>query len=275
MGIIQDRWREQGRPLVMGVLNVTPDSFYPDSRVGETDEALEQAIQMAEQGADVLDVGGESTRPGSKPVDEKVERERVVAAVEAISEKVDVPISVDTRRASVAEQAIEAGAAIVNDVSAGRDDERMFDVVAEHEVDVVLMHRQGAPELMQADPSYDNVRGEVAGFLLARVEAAVVAGVDRDAITIDPGIGFGKTLEHNLSLLRATPALAGLGYPVLVGVSRKSMFDRLLGRDVEDRLAGSLAVAALLARDGAAVLRVHDVQQTVDVVRTAEALDPR
>jgi dihydropteroate synthase len=208
-------------------------------------------------------------------VPEKVELERVVPAVETVADRVDVPISVDTRKAAVAEQALEAGAAIVNDTSAGRDDERMFDVVAEHDADVVLMHRQGTPDVMQADPSYDNVRAEVAGFLLERAEAAVDAGVDRDAITLDPGIGFGKTLEHNLELLRATDSLAGLGYPLLVGVSRKSMFDDLLDRGVDERLPGSLAVAALTAREGAAVVRVHDVAETLDAVQTTEALDPR
>jgi dihydropteroate synthase len=259
----------------MGVVNVTPDSFYPDSRAPETQQAVQRAERLVDEGADILDVGGESTRPGGDAVPEKVELERVVPAVETIADRVDVPISVDTRKASVAEQALEAGAAIVNDTSAGRDDERMFDVVAEHDADVVLMHRQGTPDVMQADPSYDNVRAEVAGFLLERAEAAVDAGVDRDAITLDPGIGFGKTLEHNLELLRATDSLAGLGYPLLVGVSRKSMFDDLLDRGVDERLPGSLAVAALTAREGAAVVRVHDVAETLDAVQTTEALDPR
>lgn len=260
---------------MMGVVNVTPDSFYPDSRAPSQEDAVQRAVAMAEQGADVLDVGGESTRPGADPVPAKAERERVVPAVETIVEQVDVPVSVDTRKAGVAEAALEAGASIVNDVSAGRDDERMVDVVAEHDADVVLMHRRGTPDVMQQDPGYENVRAEVAGFLLARAEAAVEAGVDRDAIAIDPGIGFGKTLEHNLELLRATDALAGLGYPLLVGVSRKSMFGDLLDRDVDERLPGSLAVAALAAREGAGVIRVHDVPETWDVVRTVEALEPR
>jgi dihydropteroate synthase len=275
MACIRRTVDERGRALVMGVVNVTPDSFYPDSRAPSQEDAVQRAVAMAEQGADVLDVGGESTRPGADPVPAKAERERVVPAVEAIVEQVDVPVSVDTRKAGVAEAALEAGASIVNDVSAGRDDERMVDVVAEHDADVVLMHRQGTPDVMQQDPSYENVLAEVAGFLLARAEAAVEAGVDRDAIAIDPGIGFGKTLEHNLELLRATDALAGLGYPLLVGVSRKSMFGDLLDRDVDERLPGSLAVAALAAREGAAVIRVHDVPETLDVVRTAEALEPR
>lgn len=275
MGLIEDLFREAGRTLVMGVVNVTPDSFYPDSRTPETETAVQRARRMAQEGADLLDVGGESTRPGSDPVPEKAELERVVPAVEAIADAVDVPVSVDTRRAAVAREALDAGAAVVNDVSAGRDDEGMFDVVAEHGADVVLMHRQGTPDVMQEDPTYEDVRAEVAGFLLERAQAAVDAGVDRASITIDPGIGFGKTLEHNLELLRSTRALAGLGYPVLVGVSRKSMFEGLLGREVDERLPGSLAVAALAARDGAAVVRVHDVAETLDAVRTAEAIDPR
>ncbi|PSG96845.1 dihydropteroate synthase [Thermoplasmatales archaeon SW_10_69_26] len=275
MGPIRDRFAQAGRPLVMGVVNVTPDSFYADSRAPEAEDAVRRARRMAEQGADVLDVGGESTRPGADPVPERDELERVVPAVEAIDDVVDVPISVDTRRAAVADRALEAGAAIVNDVSAGRDDERMFDVVADHGADIVLMHRQGTPDVMQADPSYENVRAEVAAFLLERAEAARAAGIERDAITLDPGIGFGKRLAHNLELLRATSSLAGLGYPLLVGVSRKSMFADLLDREVDERLPGSLAVATLAARDGAAIVRVHDVPETLDAVRTAEALDPR
>lgn len=274
MGLIQQRFTELDRTLVMGVVNVTPDSFYPDSRNPETEQAVQQARRMAEQGADVIDVGGESTRPGSDAVPEKAELERVVPAIEAIADAVDVPLSVDTRRAEVAGRALEAGADLVNDVSAGRDDEHMFDVVAEHEADIVLMHRQGTPDVMQEDPAYENVRAEVAGFLLERAQRAVDAGIDRAAVTIDPGIGFGKRLEHNLELLRSTSALAGLGYPLLVGVSRKSMFGQLLDREVDDRLPGSLAVAALAARDGAAVVRVHDVAETLDAVRTAEAMDP-
>jgi dihydropteroate synthase len=263
MGLIRRRFHERGRALVMGVVNVTPDSFYPDSRAPETEEAVQRARRFAEQGAELLDVGGESTRPGADPVPEKDEIERVVPAVEAIADAVDVPISVDTRRAEVARQALQAGAAIVNDVSAGRDDERMFDVVAEADADVVLMHRQGTPDVMQEDPSYENVRAEVAGFLLDRAQAAVDAGVDREAVTLDPGIGFGKTLEHNLELLRATSTLAGLGHPLLVGVSRKSMFGQLLDREVDERLPGSLAVAALAARDGAAVVRAGVARRRV------------
>lgn len=274
MGLIRQQFRAAGRPLVMGVVNVTPDSFYPDSRTPAREGAVEQAFRMAQQGADLLDVGGESTRPGSDPVPEKDEIERVVPAIEAIVDAVDVPVSVDTRKAGVARAAVEAGAEIVNDVSAGRDDDAMFDVVAQQGTDVVLMHRQGTPDVMQEDPSYESVRAEVAGFLLERAQAAVDAGVPRDAITIDPGIGFGKRLEHNLELLRGMPALAGLGHPLLIGVSRKSMFGDLLDRPVEERLPGSLAVAALAAREGVAVVRVHDVAETMDVIRTVEALEP-
>lgn len=274
MGRITRAVEQAGRTLVMGVVNVTPDSFYPDSRAPETDEAVQTAQRMAEEGVDLLDVGGESTRPGSKTVPVEEEVDRVVPAVETICDTVGVPVSVDTRRAEVARQALEAGADIVNDVSAGRDDEAMFDVVAEAGADVVLMHRQGTPDVMQEDPTYENVRAEVAHFCLERAQAAVDAGIDRDRVAIDPGIGFGKTLEHNLELLRATEALAGLGYPLLVGVSRKSMFAELLGREVDERLPGSLAIAATAARDGAAVVRVHDVPETLDVVRTVEAVSP-
>lgn len=257
----------------MGVVNATPDSFYPDSRRETEDSTVAAAVQMAKSGADLVDVGGESTRPGSDPVPEDAELERVVPAIERIASHVDVPISVDTRRAPVAEAALDAGAAIVNDTSAGRDDPHILDVAADAGADLVLMHRQGSPDVMQEDPTYDDVVREVAGFLVRRADAAIEAGVDPGAIVLDPGIGFGKRLEHNLDLIRATGTLAGLGYPVLLGVSRKSMFGELLNRPVEDRLPGSLAVAAWAAQRGASVLRVHDVPETLDVLGTVATLE--
>lgn len=258
---------------MMGIVNATPDSFYPGSRRPSEEGALATGVRMAQAGADLIDVGGESTRPGSKPVPPDEERKRVVPVVEELAKRVDVPISVDTRRASTAHAAFEAGASIVNDTSAGRDDPELLDVVHEHGADVVLMHRRGTPETMQEDPSYEAVVPEVAEFLLERVQAATRAGVERHRITVDPGIGFGKRLEHNLRLIRASGWLTRLGYPVLLGASRKSMFGQLLDRDVEERLPGSLAVAALAARTGVDVLRVHDVAATLDVVRTVEAVE--
>lgn len=275
MGRIRSLFEAAGRTLVVGVVNATPDSFYPASRRPHDDGAVAAGVKMANSGADVVDVGGESTRPGSSPVPEKEELERVVPVVEGIAARVDTPISVDTRRASVAEAALEAGASIVNDTSAGRDEPELLDVVADHGADVVLMHRQGRPETMQDEPAYEAVVPEVAEFLLERARAAQDAGVERDAITLDPGIGFGKRLEHNLALIRASGTLAELGFPVLLGVSRKSMFDDLLDRDVEDRLPGSLAVAAHAASHGVHAVRVHDVTETHDVVRTIDALEGR
>jgi len=257
----------------MGIVNATPDSFYPDSRRPHDEGAVAAGVKMAQAGADIVDVGGESTRPGAEPVPVKEERARVLPVVEGLADRVDVPISVDTRRSAVAEAALEAGAGILNDVSAGRDDERMLDVVAEHGADVVLMHRRGTPDTMQEDPTYEDVVAEVTGFLLERAQAALDAGVDWDAITLDPGIGFGKTLEHNLDLLRAAGSMADLGYPLLLGVSRKSMFGDLLDRGVNERLPGSLAVAARAAARGVDVLRVHDVPETLDAVRSVRALE--
>lgn len=228
---------------------------------------------MVQAGADLIDVGGESTRPGSKPVPVEEEVQRVVPVVEALVERVDVPVSVDTRRAKTAKEALDAGASVVNDTSAGRDDPGLLPLVAKQEADVVLMHRQGRPEVMQEDPSYDAVVPEVTGFFVERVHAALDAGVDRSSIIVDPGVGFGKRLEDNLALIRACKAWEASGFPVLLGVSRKSMFEGLLGREVEDRLAGSLGVAAVGAMVGIHALRVHDVEETLDVVKTVNALE--
>lgn len=257
----------------MGIVNATPDSFYPDSRRPTEEGAVAEAVRVAKAGADLIDVGGESTRPGSKPVPVEEELERVVPAIEEIAARVDVPLSVDTRRAEVARAAVDAGATVVNDTSAGRDDPEMLDTVADLGADLVLMHRQGDPEQMQEDPSYEAVVPEVAEFLLDRAQAAIDAGVPRESVVLDPGIGFGKTLEHNLALIRASGTLAGLGYPVLLGVSRKSMFGSLLGRAVDERLPGSLAVAAWAAQRDVDVLRVHDVPETLDVVQVVDALE--
>lgn len=272
MGHTRDLVEAEGRPLVMGILNITPDSFYPDSRTPDVKAALDQAQAMVDRGAHVLDVGGESTRPGSEPVPEDEELERVLPVVEALVEHLDVPVSVDTRRATVAEACLEAGAVIVNDVSAARDDDRMHQVVADHGADLILMHMQGRPKTMQQEPFYENVVAQVTDFLLTQASRAEEAGVPRDSLVIDPGIGFGKRLKDNLALLRATATLSELGYPLLVGASRKSMFGRLLDREVDQRLPGSLAVAAYCAYQGADVLRVHDVQETWDVVQVIQAI---
>ncbi len=265
------------RTVVMGVLNVTPDSFSdgglalgPD---GGPDRAVQLGLALVAAGADCVDVGGESTRPGALPVDPAEELERVVPVVAALAAR-GVVVSVDTRRASVARAALEAGASLVNDVGALAPDDGMLGVVAAARAGYVAMHLRGTPRTMQDDPRFADVVGEVIAELQGAVDRAVAAGIAPDAIAIDPGIGFGKTLEHNLALLAAVPRLAALGRPVLVGTSRKSFLGRLTGvEDPAGRLAGSLASAVLAARDGARILRVHDVAATVEALAVQAAID--
>ena len=268
-----------GVPHVMGVLNCTPDSFYAGSRVAGEREAARQATDMIEAGATILDIGGESTRPGSKPVDAAEERSRVVPVIEAIRNFSDIPISIDTQKASVASSAIDAGADIVNDVSALRADDAMLSLVAEREVGVVLMHMLGTPETMQHNPTYSDVVGEILHFLVTRANDVSAAGVSRDQIIIDPGIGFGKRLEDNLRLIHDLPAFFAPGFPVLVGASRKRLVGAVLsearGTDVPvgDRLAGTLAVHVIAAMKGADIIRVHDVRETYDAVHMVAAVN--
>jgi dihydropteroate synthase len=262
------RW-EQRQMWVMGILNVTPDSFSDGGRFVEVDSAVAQARQMIATGADLIDVGGESTRPGAEPVSEAEEIRRVVPVIERLAGLV---VSVDTTKAAVAEAALRAGARVVNDISALRWDEQMAAVAASHGAGVVLMHMQGTPQTMQAQPRYDDVVREVREFLAERIEFAVAHGIGREQIAIDPGIGFGKTVEHNLELLNRLEELRMLGCPVLVGASRKSFIGRITGREPGGRLAGSLAVAGWAAARGARILRVHDVAETRDVVRLIEAI---
>jgi dihydropteroate synthase len=258
----------------MGVVNATPDSFYGGSRASGAEEAAGRALRAAREGADVVDVGGESTRPGADPVAPAAERERVVPVIREIRERDDsVAISVDTRRASVAAAALDAGADMVNDVSALSGDPEMAALVAERGVPVVLMHMRGEPRTMQRDPRYGDVLAEVTAELEGAAERAVSAGVPRERILVDPGIGFGKTVEHNLALLRGVPSLLGLGLPVVVGPSRKSFLGAILDLpDPADRLNGTLAVVAHLGREGAHVVRVHDVSPAREVLRVVEAL---
>jgi dihydropteroate synthase len=249
------------RPLVMGVVNVTPDSFSDGGVHFAPDAAVAHAHRLVAEGCDVVDVGGESTRPGAAAVDAAEEERRVLPVVTRLAAD-GLVVSVDTRRAALARRALQAGAAIVNDVSAGRDDVAMFDVCARAAAGVVVMHMRGTPRTMQDAPVYDDVVAEVATFLRERADAARTVGCPGDAIAVDPGIGFGKTLAHNLALLAATDRIAALGYPVVVGVSRKSMFATLLGLEVHERLDASLAAAVWAVLRGAAVVRVHDVAAT-------------
>lgn len=257
----------------MGILNVTPDSFADGGRYASAAEAVSAGRRMVDDGAAILDVGGESTRPGSEPVPEDEELRRVVPVIEGlVAAGVGVPISVDTRRSGVARAALAAGACIVNDVSGARDP-GMFEVVAEAGAGLVLMHMRGEPGTMQDDPTYADVVAEVRAYLAERVEAAIFAGVGAERIAVDPGIGFGKTLEHNLALLRDLRTLADLRCPVVVGPSRKRFVGALLDdAPVEDRLEGTAGAVAWLAAVGADVVRVHDVREMVRVARVVDAI---
>ncbi|MBK7645184.1 MAG: dihydropteroate synthase [Planctomycetes bacterium] len=253
------------RVRLMGVVNVTPDSFSDGGEFLDPERAIEHGLALVAQGADLLDVGGESTRPGAQPLAPAEETRRVLPVVAGLATRAGVPISIDTLHAEVARAALEAGATIVNDVSAGRADERMLAVVAERGAGFVAMHMQGSPRDMQRAPHYADVVAEVREFLAQRLEAALAAGVPRERIWLDPGIGFGKTLEHNLALLRGLRRLAELGAPLLVGVSRKSFVAAIeeragLPRSAPlERAGGTLAASLWAAREGAAILRVHEV----------------
>ncbi|MBB6091879.1 dihydropteroate synthase [Povalibacter uvarum] len=255
----------------MGILNVTPDSFSDGGRYVNVDRALEHARTMIDGGARIIDVGGESTRPGAQAVDEQEEIRRVVPLMEALAAQTKAIVSVDTSKAAVIRAALQAGASMVNDVRALRE-EGALEAVAASDAGVCLMHMQGEPRTMQSDPQYIDVVAEVKRFLADRVGACVAAGIGRDRIVLDPGIGFGKRVEHNMQLLAALPDLLELRLPLLIGVSRKSMFATLLGRSVEQRLAGGLALAVSSVLAGASVLRVHDVAETVDAVKMAAEL---
>lgn len=259
-------------PIIMGILNVTPDSFSDGGRFAGFSQAIEHAMAMIEAGAGIIDVGGESTRPGAQAVTQSDEIRRVVPVVESLAALTNVPVSVDTSKAGVIRAAIRAGAAMINDVRALRD-EGALEAAAEGSSAICLMHMQGEPRTMQADPHYDDVVGEVRDFLQERVSTCVTAGISRERIVVDPGIGFGKRIEHNLQLLASLPELlAELRLPILIGVSRKSMLGTLLDRPVEQRLAGGLAAATAAVLAGASILRVHDVAETVDAVKIATAL---
>jgi len=257
----------------MGVLNVTPDSFSDGGRFFDPEAAVRHGLDMASDGADVLDVGGESTRPGSDPVPAAEERDRVVPVIKRlVAELPDVPVSIDTRKAEVAEAAIDAGAAIVNDVSAGSDP-RMFEVVRQSGAGLVLMHMRGEPKTMQQTPHYDDVVAEVRAYLMDRLDAAVDAGIAREALCVDPGLGFGKSGAHSLRMMKEIDALLDLGRPVLVGPSRKSFIGSVLDdADVSDRVEGTAAAVAYTVSRGAHIVRVHDVPEMTRVVRVVDAI---
>lgn len=265
------------RPQVMGILNTTPDSFsdggsyYLGDRLS-VDQALFRAEQMLAQGASIIDVGGESTRPGAAVVTEQEELDRVMPVIEALVQQLDALVSVDTSTARVIRESTRVGASLINDVRA-LEREGALQAAVDSRLPVCLMHMQGQPQTMQQQPHYSDVWLDVSGYLQNRAQACTAAGIPQDQILLDPGFGFGKTLAHNFTLLRQLPRLQALGYPLLVGMSRKSMIGQLLNRPVDQRLAGSLALALLAAQKGAAIIRVHDVAETVDVLRVLEAAD--
>lgn len=262
------------RPLVMGVVNVTPDSFSDGGRYCDVSAAVAHGHALVKEGADLLDIGGESTRPGASPTSERDEIERVVPVIEALSGAVRTPLSVDTRRPAVARAAVGRGAEIWNDVEALATPQAR-QTAAELGCRVILMHMRGDPATMQDDPRYEDVVGEVSDFLAARAEAAVAAGVRPDRLMLDPGIGFGKRLEHNLALLAGLDRLSALGFPLVLGVSRKRFIQALdpMAGSPADRLGGSIAGALIGARAGVAMVRVHDVRQTVQALTVFDAVD--
>ena len=263
--------------LILGILNVTPDSFSDAGRFLDPDAALAQALRMEAEGADIIDIGGESTRPNSASTPLNEELRRVVPVIEAIRRYTDIPISIDTTKAPVARAAVDAGADMLNDISGLVFDPEMLNVLRNNKLPAIIMHCKGTPADMQRDPHYDDLLGEISGFLVRQARTAEQAGSPRDGIVIDPGIGFGKTVEHNFELLRRMPELAALGYPVAVGPSRKSFIGAALGLEVGDRLEGTLAAAAVAVVGGASLVRLHDIEagrRAVDIalrIREAQA----
>jgi len=270
---VRGRLDFSGGCLVMGVLNVTPDSFSDGGQFFDTDKAIKHGLQMAAEGAAIIDVGGGSTRPGSSPVSAKEQIRRVVPVIKGLREKIDVPISIDTYNFEVATAALGAGAAMINDITA-LSDERVGKLTAEYQVPVVLMHIQGTPKTMQIEPKYKDVVGEVLEFLLGRAKRAEEFGISKDMIFIDPGIGFGKTVEHNLLLLRNIDKFVDSSYRVCVGTSRKNFIGKITGREnPAERIFGTAATVALCVAAGVSIVRVHDVAEMVDVVKVVTAIE--
>ncbi len=266
------RGRRVNSPAVMGILNVTPDSFSDGGKYLDFERAVKRGKQMVKEGADIIDIGGESSRPGSGRVSAAEEMERVLPVVEALRKETDAIISVDTYKPEVAERAIDAGADMINDIY-GLRKEGMAELIGQHGVGVVIMHMQGDPENMQENPQYRDVIADISRFLRAQAEKALDAGISIDSIVIDPGIGFGKTVEHNLQIIKELGAFRSLGYPVLVGASRKSFIGKTLDLHVEERLEGSLAVAVIAVQKGVSIIRTHDVMETVRAVKMTMAVE--
>jgi dihydropteroate synthase len=260
------------RTWIMGILNITPDSFSDGGRFYGTDRAIKQGLKLIQEGADILDIGGESSRPGSDPVSAEEEKSRIIPVIRTLRKHTDVVISVDTTKAEVAQDALDAGADIINDISAGRFDTHMLQLAADRQVPVILMHMLGTPKTMQVEPHYDDLLPEIKAFFQERIEAAVSVGIKRSNIIIDPGIGFGKNHSDNLCLLNNLKFLDELNQPMLVGVSRKSFIGRILDVPPEERLEGTIASALISVMHGAHILRVHDVAAVKKALTVAEAI---
>lgn len=258
--------------MVMGILNLTPDSFSDGGQYLHPEVAVRRALEMVEQGAEILDIGGESTRPGALPISESEELRRVIPVLQRLSKEISIPISIDTMKPKVARAALEVGVSIVNDVGANRRDSEMWDLVAKTGAGYVCMHMRGTPETMQLNPVYKDVVQEVKVFFFERMEAVRSCGVLREQIILDPGIGFGKKIEHNLALLNGLKEFAALDRPLLLGVSRKSFLGKVSGGKLEGRLAAGLACASLAVAAGARIIRTHDVAETLQTIRMTEAI---
>ena len=257
---------------VMGILNLTPDSFYDGGKYKGEKEILNRVEQMVKEGADIIDIGGESTRPGALPVTEKEEIKRVIPYIRKITHLFDIPVSIDTYKSKVAISALEEGAQMVNDISGLRFDPEMVKVVSSYNVPIVIMHIKGTPRNMQNNPRYESLMDEIISYLDDGIQRAVKAGIDPEKVIVDPGIGFGKTVEHNLFILKRLSELKVLGKPILIGVSRKSFIGKVLGLPVEKRLTGSLAASCVAVMEGARIIRTHDVKETREVVDLTDAI---
>ncbi|APD86190.1 dihydropteroate synthase [Alteromonas sp. Mex14] len=267
-----NKFIDLSKPQVMGILNVTPDSFSDGGKHADVNQALKHALQMVDEGASFIDIGGESTRPGAPEVSLQEELDRTIPVIEAVAKNASCVISIDTSKAEVMREAVSVGAGLINDVRALQEPGAL-EAASEAGVPVCLMHMQGQPRTMQNNPSYDDVVEDVAQFLLERAKACKASGIAQEKILFDPGYGFGKSLEHNYALVKHLPKLMDLGYPVLVGMSRKSMIGNLLNRKVDERLAGSISLATIVAQMGAQIIRVHDVKETADAVNIVKMLN--
>lgn len=260
------------KPLIMGIVNVTPDSFSDGGKYYDQTTASEHALRLVDDGADILDIGGESTRPGAKLISEQEEIRRVIPVIRQIKKQSNIPVSIDTSKSIVAHAALEEGANIVNDISALRFDDKMAEVISSSGAAVILMHMLGTPKTMQVNIHYDSLLKDIKGFLLEKVKYLEESGVERDKILIDPGIGFGKTVEHNLEIIRNIPYFTETGYPVVIGASRKSFIGKVLDLDVEQRVEGTLAVDAYCTINDVDIIRTHDVEKTKRVVNMTKRI---